>query len=104
MTSAIERNINNSMPTLIATVIRLALLLGYLNLAPLAFSWSAVLYGIGVRLDEKPELFFKLRGLSIEDFTQKIINAEKAGILEKAKQKSTRVISQRDADRLFFNS
>lgn len=50
---------------------------------------AAVLYGVGVRLDEKPELLFLLRGV---DHTE-LVSAESARTLvSKAPQPSTRVL------------
>jgi uncharacterized Zn finger protein len=59
---------------------------------------AAVLYGIGARLDEHPELFFTLRGRSMEDLVQKAVQSQVAaltGKAEKAGQSSRRAV--RDA-------
>ncbi len=57
---------------------------------------AAVLYGIGARLDEHPELFFTLRGRSMEDLVQKAVQSQVAalaGKAEKAGQSSRRALS-----------
>lgn len=59
---------------------------------------AATLYGTAVRLDEKPELFFILRGIKIDDFVGKMIKRESAKMLKKAKVKSKRIIKAKDAD------
>lgn len=53
---------------------------------------AAALYGTAVRLDEKPELFFVLRGIKINDFVGKIVTREKEKMLKKAKAKSERTL------------
>ena len=59
---------------------------------------AAALYGTAVRLDEKPELFFTLRGMQINDFVGKMVRQESAKMLKKANVKSERVLSSEDAD------
>jgi uncharacterized Zn finger protein len=56
---------------------------------------AAALYGVGVRLDEKPELFFVLRGIKIDDFVGKIVKSESEKMLKQAEKKSDRAL---DAD------
>jgi uncharacterized Zn finger protein len=53
---------------------------------------AAALYGAAVRLDEKPELFFILRGIKIDDFVGKMVKTESQKLLKKAKTKSARTI------------
>jgi uncharacterized Zn finger protein len=62
---------------------------------------SAALYAAAVRLDEKPELFFILRGIKIEDFVGTVLREESDELLAKAKKKSSRVLSKKDASKLF---
>jgi uncharacterized Zn finger protein len=62
---------------------------------------AAALYGTAIRLDEKPELFFTLRGIRIEDFVGKVLKEETSDILSRAGKKSSRVLSQKDASKLF---
>jgi uncharacterized Zn finger protein len=59
---------------------------------------AAALYGTAVRLDEKPELFFTLRGIKIDDFVGKMVKQESEKILKKAKQKSVRAIATDDGE------
>jgi uncharacterized Zn finger protein len=59
---------------------------------------AAALYGVAARLDEKPELFFILRGIKISDFVGKMVKQESEKLLKKAKVKSKRVIASKDAD------
>jgi uncharacterized Zn finger protein len=64
---------------------------------------AATLYGVAVRLDEKPELFFALRGIKIEDFVGRMVKRETEKMLRKAASKSGRVIKAEEGDlsRLF---
>jgi len=59
---------------------------------------AAALYGTAVRLDEKPELFFTLRGIKVDDFVGKMVKQESEKILKKAKQKSVRAITTDDGE------
>jgi uncharacterized Zn finger protein len=56
---------------------------------------AAAMYGVSARLDQKPELFFLLRGININDFVNTMIEKEREKILTRAKTKSLRSI---DAD------
>jgi len=53
---------------------------------------AAALYGVAVRLDEKPELFFTLRGIDINRFVVTVAKEESAKLLQKASVKSNRVL------------
>lgn len=59
---------------------------------------AAALYGTAVRLDEKPELFFALRGIKIDDFVGKMVKRESEKMLRKAGSKSRRVIKTKAGD------
>lgn len=59
---------------------------------------AAVLYGVAARLDKKPELFFILRGITLDDFVGAMVKQESEKILKKSKVKSTRVIESTDTD------
>jgi len=59
---------------------------------------AAALYGTAVRLDEKPELFFTLRGMKMDDFIGHAIRRERTKMLRKASVKSARVIEAKEAD------
>jgi uncharacterized Zn finger protein len=64
---------------------------------------AAALYGTAVRLDEKPELFFVLRGIKIDDFVGRMVKRESEKMLRKAESRSGRVIEAEEGDlsRLF---
>ena len=62
---------------------------------------AAVLYGVGVRLDSDPTLFFTLRDVAIDTLVSKAVENKKLSFLEKAKQKSSRVIADSDLSLLF---
>ena len=59
---------------------------------------AAALYGVAVRLDEKPELFFVLRGIKIDDFVGQMVQRESEKMLRKAKVRSGRVIEAEAGD------
>lgn len=59
---------------------------------------AAVLYGVGVRLDQSPELFFELRQVQVEDLVTQVIKEKSADFLNKAKKKSSRIIEPREDD------
>jgi len=59
---------------------------------------AATLYGTAARLDEKPELFFSLRGIRIDDFVGKMVKRESRKMLKRAKVKSARIIKAKDED------
>ncbi|RPJ07410.1 MAG: hypothetical protein EHM28_07240 [Spirochaetaceae bacterium] len=62
---------------------------------------AASLYGTAVHLDERPELFFILRGMKVEDFVGTVIEEEAREVRKKAKVKTSRVLSKKDSKRLF---
>ena len=62
---------------------------------------SAVLYGVGARLDDNPELFFVLRKVNINDLISEAINKKTQGLLEKSKVKGRRVIEETDISDMF---
>jgi uncharacterized Zn finger protein len=59
---------------------------------------AAALYGVGARLDEKPALLFKLRGV---DENQLLANAGKELSLKKAAPATTKVLDDGDVAALF---
>lgn len=59
---------------------------------------AAVLYGVAARLDKRPELFFVLRTIEIEQFVGKAITRESKSMLKRAAVQSERVIAADDAD------
>jgi uncharacterized Zn finger protein len=59
---------------------------------------AAALYGVGARLDEKPELLFVLRRA---DHTELIGQAENAGILKKATSRPSGRILEEGLSEIF---
>ena len=53
---------------------------------------AAALYGVGVRLDENPALFFKLRGINMEKFIDVAVENRVESMLENAKKPSKRIM------------
>ena len=53
---------------------------------------AAALYGVGVRLDENPQLFFELRAVHVEDLVSQVVTEKSQNLLKKAQKKSGRVI------------
>jgi len=64
---------------------------------------AAALYGTAVRLDEKPELFFLLRGIRVDDFVGEMVKQESQKLIRRAKAKGERVIAanERELSELF---
>lgn len=62
---------------------------------------AAVLYGVGARLDTDPVLFFKLRGIDIEEFVNATIINRVEKMLANADIKSSRVMDRSMAEGLF---
>ncbi len=59
---------------------------------------AAVLYGVAARLDKRPELFFVLRTIEIEQFVGTAVRRESKNMLQRAMVQSERVIAADDAD------
>ena len=62
---------------------------------------AAVLYGIAVRFDEDPLLFFELRGIDVERFVQVTLENSVESMLSNADVKSDRIIYDNDWEELF---
>ncbi len=62
---------------------------------------ASVLYGIGSRLDDNPEMFFSLRDVNIEDLISKAIQGKTKAMLSKADAKSRRILEDGDIAALF---
>lgn len=62
---------------------------------------AAVLYGVGARLDENPELFFTLRNVNIEDLISEAVKGKTKTMLNKAKKKSGRIMDDTDVTDMF---
>ena len=54
---------------------------------------AATLYGIGARLDQDPELFFKLRQVKMKDLVSEAVEGKTRELLKKARKKTARVIA-----------
>lgn len=61
---------------------------------------ASVLYGVGARLDNNPELIFTLRGVDINELTSSVIQSQKKKLSEKAgkAKQSKKVIKMKDSD------
>ncbi|MBW2208808.1 MAG: hypothetical protein JRG79_18045 [Deltaproteobacteria bacterium] len=62
---------------------------------------AATLYGIGARLDEEPDLFFKLRKVKMKDLITGAVEDKTRKLLKMAKKKSERVIEDADLADVF---
>lgn len=58
---------------------------------------AATLYGVGVRLDQDPSLFFTMRSIDLSKLVSKVIEQEQASLSERARKvKSKRIIKSID--------
>ena len=62
---------------------------------------AATLYGVGVKLDDDPKLFFLLRKVEIDDLITEALRDKSKKMLKKAKKKTSRVIDDLDAVKMF---
>lgn len=62
---------------------------------------AAVLYGVGVHLDQDPLLFFKLRGVDVTDFIKSSIEEKLAHMMKNAENTTDRVLEDADLTELF---
>ncbi|MGD0886802.1 MAG: hypothetical protein ABSA46_18325 [Thermodesulfovibrionales bacterium] len=62
---------------------------------------AATLYGIGARLDESPELFFRMRNVEMGDLIEQAISDHKQKLLARASKKSSRIIEEADLSHTF---
>lgn len=62
---------------------------------------AAALYGIGVRLDEDPLLFFRLRQADTEELVKRAVQGKTDELLAKAQKKSAKVIDDADLSGIF---
>lgn len=53
---------------------------------------TAVLYGIGTRLDEDPKLFFELRKAKVDQLINQALQDKTKKLLEKAEKRTSKVI------------
>ena len=62
---------------------------------------SAVLYGVGVRLDEQPLLFFELRGIDVGRFIDVTLANKVEEMLANEGKPSDRIMDDADIGELF---
>jgi len=62
---------------------------------------AAVLYGIGTRLDEDPQLFFVLRKADVNDLVARTLRDTSEKLLKQARRKTGRVIEDADLGEVF---
>ncbi|MGO9614019.1 MAG: hypothetical protein ACLPX5_13450 [Dissulfurispiraceae bacterium] len=62
---------------------------------------AATLYGIGARLDESPELFFRMRNVEMDELIGQAISDHRQKLLARASKKSSRIIEEADLSRTF---
>jgi uncharacterized Zn finger protein len=62
---------------------------------------AAVLYGIGARFDEDPNLFFTLRGVETGDLVADAVKDRTEELLSKTKQQSAKIIADADLSDIF---
>ena len=62
---------------------------------------AAALYGVGVRLDEQPLLFFELRGIDVGRFIDVTLANKVETMLANAQKPSSRIMHGEDAKSLF---
>jgi uncharacterized Zn finger protein len=62
---------------------------------------AATLYGVGVKLDSDPKLFFILRKVEMEKLIRASLKDRSKDLLGKARKKTSRVIEGADADKIF---
>ena len=63
---------------------------------------AAVLYGIAVRFDENPLLFFELRGIDVDHFVEVTLDNSVESMLANADVKSSRIRESADWESLFW--
>ncbi len=62
---------------------------------------AATLYGVGVKLDDDPKLFFLLRKAEMDNLITEALRDKSRKILKKAEKKTSRVIDDLDAAKMF---
>ena len=62
---------------------------------------AAVMYAVGVRLDENPFYFFKLRGIHVDEFIDAAVEDRIESMLKHAADKSSRIIDKKEVHDLF---
>lgn len=62
---------------------------------------AATLSGVGARLDESPDLFFRLRNVKMGDLIQQAVAGRKEQLLARASRKTSRIIEEADLSATF---
>lgn len=62
---------------------------------------AAVMYGIGIRVDENPFYFFELRGIEVDKFISVALESKVESMLTNAGRSSDRIIEGADITELF---
>ncbi|KAF0133293.1 MAG: Uncharacterized protein FD145_1373 [Candidatus Saganbacteria bacterium] len=62
---------------------------------------AAALYGVGARLDQSPDLFFRLRGIEVKELITETVRDSAGKLLAKAKVRSSRIIKTKDITKVF---
>ena len=62
---------------------------------------AATLYGIGVRLDEDPKLYFALRNAKIKDLISQAVSSKTSKLLKQSQKKTKKVMEDADLSNLF---
>jgi uncharacterized Zn finger protein len=62
---------------------------------------AATLYGVGVKLDQDPKLFFHLRQTNLSDLITQAIKGKSEKMLKQAEKKTSRVITDLDTASIF---
>lgn len=62
---------------------------------------AAVMYGIGIRLDENPFYFFELRGIDVDRFINVALESKVEKMLDNARKRSERIIKNANIKELF---
>lgn len=62
---------------------------------------AVALYALGAKIDEDPQLLFRLRGVNIREFISKSIRTERKNILQKVANKSSKVLEDKNLSDIF---
>lgn len=62
---------------------------------------AATLYGVGVKLDDDPKLFFLLRKTKMDDLITEALRDKSKKMLKKAEKRTSRVIDDLEAGKMF---
>ena len=62
---------------------------------------AAALYGVGARLDEKPLMFFELRGIDVDRFIDVTLASKVEAMLQNVDQRTERMLDEDSVRGLF---